>query len=196
VSYDILTVLQDQQRRVLRLVVRDIEYFTLSLHSYQLNTHRPSYINAVLIQTHGVPNNNACGKLYQFICRTTPNHGQANAPAIHTVAHLFSVLPLVESGVGFVGTASSKIGVPVALCLMALGQTGIVRHLLVVVVVLLLLLRLQLDLLQFCRMKLRSQRVRRRRRRNWRSLSYDRSQMVVRPKIWCCRHPNLMNYDF
>lgn len=58
---------KDQQKRLLAARAVDIEFFSGSLHSYQLNTHRPSYVNAVLIQSRGLINERPCSK-YFLVC--------------------------------------------------------------------------------------------------------------------------------
>jgi hypothetical protein len=64
---------QDQQQRVVSFPAANVEYFSGKLNSYQLKTHRPSYVNAVLIQTRGVANANPCSMYSLLICRTTTN---------------------------------------------------------------------------------------------------------------------------
>lgn len=79
--------LQDQQKLIVSAARTNTEYFSGTLLSYQLNTHRPSYINAVLVQTRGQVNPVRCSSsisaLYvvRFLmieidhCASHPYHG-------------------------------------------------------------------------------------------------------------------------
>jgi len=64
---------QEQQNRVVSFAAANVEYFSGKLNSYQLKTHRPSYVNAVLIQTRGIVNASPCSMCSLLICRTTTN---------------------------------------------------------------------------------------------------------------------------
>lgn len=101
---------QDQQQRVVALAASNVEYFSGKLY-YQLKTYRPSYVNAVLIQTRGAVNANQCSLYSMLICRTIANDRvQPNAATIPTAGRSWSASPCRTTGLSAAATASFEIG--------------------------------------------------------------------------------------